>query len=382
MKYKIVDTFPNDFFNNKKAPLFSIYQETSRHLTENKRDALVFKNLIKEVEGSLREKYDKKEIKPLMEMFSEIENASTFWSHTYDGIALFASLDECIIYNLKKPISTLAVVSDTFHIKPLIHYFQIAQTYQILDLDAHSFQLFEGTPYHIEKIELSDSIQTTKDEILGTEKTDPYQTHGTYGGSSGKSTFHGHGGKKAEDEIDLERFFRQVDLIIDENISKKSKCPLILLAPTEYHALFLEMSNNLFLEPKAISGSYDTLGKEETKKQIELLNIERLNQKTEKLINQYHQLRPSEKSSDQLIEIISAVIDGRVETLFIELDKIIPGHIDLVNKKMKTKDLANPEIDDILDDLAQYTLEKNGHVYILSKEDMPTESGAAAIYRY
>ncbi|MCR3905761.1 MAG: hypothetical protein NUK62_01845 [Tenericutes bacterium] len=382
MKYEIVDTFPNDFFNNKKAPLISIYQETSRHLTENKRDALVFKNLVKEVEKSLLEKYDKKEIKPLVEMFSELENSSTFWSHTFDGIAIFASLDECIIYNLKKPINTFAVVSDSFHIKPLIHYFQIAKTYQILDLDAHHFQIFEGTPYHIEKIELDDKIPTTKDEILGTEKTDSYQTHGTYGGATGKSTFHGHGGKKDEVEIDLERFFRHVDHIVDENVSKQSKYPLILLAPSEYHTLFIERSNNQYLQSKAISGSYETLGKEETMKQIESFTKDILNQKINQLIDQYHQLRTKEKSTDQLIEIISAAIDGRVETLFIESNKMISGRIDPINKKMKTKALTNPDVDDILDDLAQYTLEKSGNVFILNKEDMPTDSGVAAIYRY
>lgn len=51
MKYQIVDTFPNAFFNDKDAPMVSIYQETSRHLTDNKRDALVFKNLVKSVEA-------------------------------------------------------------------------------------------------------------------------------------------------------------------------------------------------------------------------------------------------------------------------------------------------------------------------------------------
>ncbi len=382
MKYKIVNNFPNEFFTDKQAPLISIYQETSRHLTDNKRDALVFKNLVKEVESSLTKKYSDKEIKPLMEMFDAIENESTFWSHAYDSIALFASLDDCIIYTLKSPTRTFTVVADSFHIKPLIQYFQIMQTYQILDLDAQSFQIFEGNPYHIEKLVLNDDIPTTKDQILGTELTDSYQTHGTYGGASGKATFHGHGGKKAEEEIDLERFFRRIDKIVNEKISKSSKLPLILLSPSEYHSLFQEVSDNLFLEEESISGSFETFDKEELEKHLEEFATITFNKLKEKLMDQYHELRASEKSSDQLFEIISAAIDGRIEVLFIETDKIISGKIDRVTKKIMTEPFSNPEYDDILDDLAQLALEKGGQVYVLDKEEMPTESGVAAIYRY
>ncbi|MDO9629400.1 MAG: hypothetical protein Q7I99_05805 [Acholeplasmataceae bacterium] len=382
MNYKIVDTFPNPFFTDKKAPLISIYQETSRHLPDNKRDALVFKNLIKAVESSLKEKYSKDEIQPLLEMFSKIENESTFWSHTIDGIALFATLDECIIYHLKAPTHTLAVVADSFHIKPLIQYHQFMQNYQILDLDGQSFQILNGNPYQVERAELGEGIQTTKDAILGTELTDAYQTHGTYGGASGKSTFHGHGGKKDEIEIDLERFFRRVDSIVNENISKVSKLPLILLAPIEHHSLFIGLSSNQYLEEKGIAGTFDTLEKDELVKQLTSYAKNTFNKKVEKSINQFHQFRSDEKSSDQLIDILSAVVDGRVETLLIEENKIIPGKIDPIHKKMIIKKLSDPEFDDILDDLAQFTLDRSGEVFILSKDKMPTESGIAAIFRY
>jgi len=382
MKYKIVDQFPNEFFTNKQAPLISIYQETSRHLTDNKRDALVFKNLIKEVESSLKKLYSKTEIKPLMTMFLEIENESTFWSHTFDGIALFASLDACIIYNLKQPTTTLAVVADSFHIKPLIQYHQFIQKYQILDLDGQSFQILEGNPYRVNKVELNEDMPTTMDEILGTEYTDSYQTHGTYGGASGKSTFHGHGGKKDEVAIDLERFFRRVDSIVYDNVSKLSKLPLILLSPPEYHALFLELSNNQYLEQKAIPGSFETLDYDALMKQITAYAKNTFNIKKDRLLDQFHQFKSNEKSSDQLIDIISAVVDGRVETLFIEENKVIPGKIDAVNKKMIIKELSNPEFDDILDDMAQFTLDRGGEVFVLSKDEMPTDSGIAAIYRY
>ncbi len=381
MKYKIVNTFPNAFFINKKAPFISIYQDTSKNSKDFKHDAIVFKNLIKYVKTSLEEKYSKKEITPLLNLFETIEKESTFWSHTFDGIALFSTLDECIIYNLKKPVKTLAVVADSFHIKPLIQYYEFVQTYQFLDIDGKSFQILEGNPYSLEKIELNDDIQTTMDELLGTEYSESYLTRGTYSGT-GKSIFHGHGGSNEEIEIDLERFFRRVDSIVYDNISKDSKLPMILIAPAEHHSLYMKISNNIYLEPNAIAGTYESLGKEEIIKRTHAYAKVIFRNKIKLLINQYHKLRTIEKSSDQLIEIISAAVDGRVDTLFIQENEIIPGKIDTINKKIITDTLTNPAVDDILDDLAQFTLEKGGNVFILSKDEMPTNSVVASIYRY
>lgn len=382
MKYQIVTTFPHAFFVDKKAPLISIYQKTSRFSTDNKKDALIFKNLIKEVEASLKEKYATKEIKPLMKMLNEIEGQSEFWSYTLDGIALFASLDECIIYHLKRPVTTLAVVADSFHVKPLIHYFQLAQTYQILDLNGQSFQLFEASPYHLDKIELKEDIPTTMEGILGDTYTASYVTHGTYGGASNQGTFHGHGGKKDEIEIDLKSFFRRVDSLVYEQVSRISTLPLLLLAPLEYHSLYFKLSTNGFLEKKAIAGSYDLLGKQATMKQIETYASNALNHKIKNAIERFHHLLSSNKSSDQLNDIILAALDGRIETLLLEEDKIIAGKIDYSNKKMLAGNLDNPAIGDILDDLAQLALEKDSKVYILNKDAMPTTFGVAAIYRY
>jgi len=39
-------------------------------------------------------------------------------------------------------------------------------------------------------------------------------------------------------------------------------------------------------------------------------------------------------------------------------------------------------VDDILDDLSQITLEMGGQVYILDSETMPSKTSVAAIFRY
>jgi hypothetical protein len=45
-------------------------------------------------------------------------------------------------------------------------------------------------------------------------------------------------------------------------------------------------------------------------------------------------------------------------------------------------DIAHPEIDDILDDLAQIAMRMKGQVVVVPKERMPCTTGAAGIYRF
>ncbi|MGI6628778.1 MAG: hypothetical protein ACOX4K_10615 [Bacillota bacterium] len=49
---------------------------------------------------------------------------------------------------------------------------------------------------------------------------------------------------------------------------------------------------------------------------------------------------------------------------------------------MEKADLEHPEVDDLLDDLAEMVFRSNGDVVVLPKERMPTQTGAAAIQRY
>lgn len=381
MKYKLVSTMPNEFFLDKKGPLVSIYQKTSRISPTNKKDSLVFKNLVKEIELSLKENYTNHEIRPLIEMFELLIKDQLFWRHNYEGIALFATLDECIIYKLKKKMTNLAVVADSFHTKPLLEYFQFNDTYQILDIDGKSFRLFEASPYHLEEIKLNGDIPTTMEELLGDKYTESYLTHGVYGGL-GNTMYHGHGGKQPEIDIDLERFFRLVDAIVLEKVSKVSKLPLILLAPQEYHSVFRGFSNNTYMELEALEGTYELLGPAKIKSDIKRLVKTVFDKKVASLITEFHQSKTKDKSSDQLDIIIPALLTGRVSVLMIEKDKIIPGTVDVGQKKFISGEIKNPKTGDVLDDLAQLALNSGGKVYVLKKNMMPSVTGIAAIFRY
>jgi hypothetical protein len=44
--------------------------------------------------------------------------------------------------------------------------------------------------------------------------------------------------------------------------------------------------------------------------------------------------------------------------------------------------LKDPQVDDLLDDLAELVLSKGGQVVVVPTVDMPTTAGVAAIFRF
>lgn len=382
MLYELVNDFPHKIFNSQNPPFISLYQPTHRHRPENKQDLIRFKNLVQEIENSLKQKYPKKDIASIMKPFYTLSVDKIFWNHTLDGLAIFAKEDKCIVYNLQRPVKELAIVSNSFHVKPLIRIFQSADRYQLLGLNRNEFTLYEGNRYGFEKIKFEPETPRTAKEILGDELTESYITSGTYGGSSKHVMYHGYGGKKDELDIDIEKFFRFVDRFVLEEYSRPTGLPLILVALTEYHTIFQRISHNPYLLEDGIKVAYNALTMEELKDNVwgklEPFYLE----KTKKLVDNYKAARAKHLGSDDLAQVTRASIENRIDTLLVEADRIIPGKVNFVTGQLMKGDLEDPEFDDVLDDLAEIVFRNGGEVVILPTERMPSTTGVAATYRF
>lgn len=61
-----------------QRPCLSLYQPTHRHHPENQQDPIRFRNLVKELETSLRQKYPAIETRLLLEPFEALTNDHDF----------------------------------------------------------------------------------------------------------------------------------------------------------------------------------------------------------------------------------------------------------------------------------------------------------------
>jgi len=367
-----------------EPPCISLYLPTHRHYPEKQQDSIRYRNLLVDLETSLREKYPKREVRSILEKFESIARDDHFWNFRSDGLAVFGSPEMFEIFELQRPVPELLVVADSFHTKPLIRILQSADRYQILCLTGQEAKLYEGNRDAFDPVEMP-SVTATIADVLSRERSPATQPVGTYGrrtGPGGTAVYHGHGPQTDQAEAETIRFFRSVDRDILEHHSRPSGLPLMLAALPENQTLFRQISQNPFLMEDGIAINPESLSVDELRKEawtvVETLYLARL----EDLKEKFHTAWAQHTGAADLTDVAKAVVASRVQTLLVEADRFIPGRFDRTTGDVFPRQHADPGVDDLIDDLAEAVLRSGGEVVVVPAERMPTDTGLAATFRF
>jgi len=368
------------FLQPHEPPCISLYMPTHRSHPDNLPDPKRFKNLLTQLERSLREKYPVRDVRGLLEPFLDLEQQHHFWQHTLDGLAILANPGSMHLFKLQRPVQELVVVADSFHIKPLLRYVQSADRFHILALTRHTAKMYEGDRYHVDPVEHQEFPATITD-ALGEELSEKQiMASGAGGGLHGIR--HGHGSRSEEQEKDDYRFFRVIDRAVLEQFSKPSGLPLILAALTEHQGTFRSLSQNPHLLPEGIAHNPDALDTEALRAAAWKILEPYYRQRLAKLSEDYHTAQAHQRGTADLSDAARAAVEGRIATLLLEADRVEAGRLDRTTGAIQPAHLHDPEVDDLFDDLSEIVLNTGGEVIMVPKEAMPTTSGLAAIYRF
>lgn len=376
------------------GPYISLYQPTHRQHPDNKQDPIVFRQLVKQIDDSLSAQNSKVDTTKILAPFHALAADVNFWNHTSDGIAVFAGDNFFRIMPLHRPTAQLAIVADSFHIKPLLRILQSADGFQVLSVSRHAVRLFEGNRDRLNEVVLADDVPKLSSEVLGAdlpERVGRIRSVGVSSSGTGNQGLGGvgaggirysHGGKSDVIDQQTERFFRKVDRAITEYHSKPSGLPLILAALPENQAMFRAVSHNDQLLADGVEVNPEVLEVDQLRsicwEVMEPIYLSRL----AGLVEQFEVSRSAQQGSSDLSDVAVAAATGRVRVLLLEADRLSPGRIDLKTGALHPDDLQDPQVDDMLDDLAEQVLRTGGEVVMVPAERMPVTTGLAAIYRY
>ena len=372
-----------------EPPCVSLYQPTHRRHPDNQQDPIRFKNLVRLIEGSLAQSYPSRETRTLLAPLQALATDTAFWNHTLDGLAVLAAPGQFRVFQLQHPVRELAVVADSFHVKPLLRVVQSADRYQVLCVTRQSARVFEGNRDALDQLE-SDAFPAGIVAALGDQRTEPHQTVASYGTGTGGPgpMYHGHGSRKDEVDKDTERYFRAVDRAMIAQFSKPSALPLVLAALPEHQSVFRQVSQNAALLDAGVEGDPESISVEQLRDAawgaVESQYVGRLVQ----LANTFSSKEAHQQATSDLADAARAAIEGRVSHLLVEEERSVPGRIDSTTGRIdlatgrSDASMDDPDVGDVLDDLAEAVLRTGGDVVIVSKEHMPSKSGLAAILRY
>ncbi|MFO0877785.1 MAG: hypothetical protein U0840_10565 [Gemmataceae bacterium] len=370
----------HSLLHEPSGPCISLFQPTHRHAADHQQDRIVLRNLIREAEQQLRQKFPGQSPGPLLEPLQALVEDSFFWQHALDGLAILRNETRFDVYQLPRVLRSLVVVTNSYHVKPLVRYLQSADRYQVLALTRDRAWLAEGNRYGLELIDLQD-MPATLSAALGDQVTEP-QRAARSSGAGGTPLHYGQGSRKDEIENDTLRFFRAIDREVFERFSQPSGLPLVLVGLPEQQGHFRPLSQNPHLLPDGVpinpdARSLEELGRE-VWKVIEPMYLARL----DRLCNDFHTAQAHAKGSADLADVARAVAAGRVGTLLVEAFRHLPGRLDRATGAIEVGDPASPESGDLLDDVAEEVLRHGGEVVVVPKERMPTTTGLVATYRF
>jgi hypothetical protein len=222
----------------RQHPAISLYMPTQRAGSETRQNPIRFKNLIRQVEALLQEQMRDVDAAALLQPAIELDS-DNFWQQQDQGLAIFIAHGSMCHYRVPLTFEELVVVSDRFHLKPLMPLLTNDGEFYLLALSQKQIRLFQGNHYGISEIELEGDIPTSVEAALQydeTAKEGQFRISTSKGGTNNSfqhaGTFHGQGSPDRDHpKADILQFFH----ILDQGLKKYLREPVLLvLAGVEY----------------------------------------------------------------------------------------------------------------------------------------------------
>ncbi|MEO8393285.1 MAG: hypothetical protein ABI700_09860, partial [Chloroflexota bacterium] len=312
-----------------------------------------------------------------------------FWQHQRDGLAVFIAPDDFHYYRLPFRVEALLIIARSYYVKPVLPLFTNNGHYYILAISQDEVRLFEGTRYTVGQIDLPEGTPESVEEVLKFD--DPERQLEFYSGASESTAqggirsgiFHGQGAGEEEQKKRIEHYFNLVDRAL-KTIFHEEQSPLVLAGVDYLLPIYRQVSEYANIMKAGITGSPEHLRPEELQEQAWTIVEPYFRQEVEKVIEQYQQLAVSAKVTDNIEEIVADAFYGRVDKLLLAIDAQVWGIFHPDTGKVVHFQSGQSQEDDLalLDFAAMQTLHKEGSVYALPQDEMPTDSPIAAVLRY
>jgi len=366
----------------QQPPCVSIYLPTHRNRPGTEQDRIRFKNLVSQAAGLLREKYRGKDVDWFL---APVEGLSTteFWQHQEDGLAVCCCPGTCLHYRLPLAVPEIAVVSDTFHVKPIVGFLNSNRHYFVLALSKKEVKLYEGSSYGLGQIAL-ELLQKELRGVMGEIKAKAFFSFDIDAKeipiTASKELVVSN--KIAKREVF--KYFRAIDRALWP-ILRDERAPLVLAGVGYLHSLFREACRYPYLLDKGIEGNVARMPLESLREAAGRLVSSYETESEGALLNEYVRALKSGRASSQISDLAKAVVHGRVRVLLHEAGKTIWGRLGpetgdiTVHEHQQQQDAKDA---DIIDDLCELTILKGGEVFEISAGNQLVDSPLAAIYRY
>ena len=364
-----------------RGPCVSVFMPMHRSGPETQQDLIRFKNLIREAEERLiTQGIPAPEARELLQSAQKLLQGDLFHQHQSDGLAMFLSPEVFRTYLLPFVFKELVIVTDRFHIRPLLPLLSGDGRYYILALSQNKVRLLQGTHYSVNEVSLADVPKNLAETLRDDDSWKDLRMHSAISG--GESTFSSvtHGAE-VDSKENIKRYFRRIDKGLHEWV-RDERVPLVLAGVDYLHPIYKEVNTYPHLMDEGIAGNPERLSVGELHELTWTILKPYFQKGQQEGVNRYKEFASSGRSSNRVRKIILAASHGRIELLFIVPDFQQWGTFDPSTDEIHLHKREQTGDEDLFEFTAIRTLLNGGIVYVVEPENMPDTDPLAAVFRY
>lgn len=369
---------------SSEGPCISIYMPLSSLPNSQGANANVLK--WKECIRSLQQKVEQHgaQARELAETISDWDSVTGGAKPEGKSVAMFRSPDVFRVTWLEKEVASKAVIGPHFYVRPLLAELTKPKTFYLLALSQKDVRLLTCTSNSSEDVALSKrGLVTSFEQYMNSAKPDHTQNLGASAGpsaGSSKGVFTGTGTEKEDRDKYLSHFYKQIDRGVNEVLRGKT-APLVLAGVDYELSLYRDINSYPNLSAEAVRGAPNGLKAGEMHaRAIEALEREYHRKLDDALATYDHKVGAG--ATNRLRDIVTAVREGRVLTLFVSDTLGQPGSFNESTYAVKGRESGSTEDEDLVNDAAIQTILRAGQVFVVPNAKMPHGAPLAATYRF
>jgi hypothetical protein len=354
----------------------SLYLRTHTAGSEALQDPINFNNMLARIQQELvavgmRTPDARNFMRPARDLVSD----KAFWQSLGPGLAVFLADGFFRPYRLPVAFNDLLVVTNRFHLKPLLTLISEDTEYYLLVLSQSKIRLFHGSRFGLEKV-IVPGVPEGMKEAVSQDQNEAYQQyHVRSGGDAGRG--------ERRDDKNISRYFNQVNEGIHGFLRDKN-IPLVTAGVEYLLSLYRQANTHPGLLPGGLTGNLDALRAEALHEKAWPLVEPLVRKRREDALEELHTMMGTGKASTITSEIVPASYQGRVSTLLVSGRRHEWGTVDRSNAGAVGRVCRREEqgCEDLYDFAAVQTLLKGGKVFVVEGDSVADGAPIAAVFRF
>jgi hypothetical protein len=355
--------------STRAANCVSIYLPTTPVTRKTTGDRIELKNFAKEAATRLEESgASRRDIVSLSEQLADLVEDADFWRFQARSLAIFATPDNAKTFRVPNALEPVLVVSDRFHLKPLLRAVTFPNVAYVLALAEGSVRL----------VQVFADLPAVAVKVHGMPKSASSAAgRATINDRSPRGRLHGSEGQK----VLLRQFARKVDRALRELLSG-GNIPLILAATQPLASIYRSVNTYPHLAEATIEVSPGQLtdSQLETRARIVLDGLYR--DELAALGTLFANRENQGRATTDVAQAARAATFGAVAILLIDIDEITPGTVDDNDGMVTFSNRPDDAGYGVVDEIASRVMRSGGRVLGVRKEDIPGGKSLAAILRH